>query len=208
MERTDKLISTVLNPFFLSPVLFIMIAFRNAGSHAETGVIAAIAIGFQTLIPLLILYVLKRRNLIANFDVPRRTNRNRPFVFGLLSVAAALLVYYMLPWPWTMVLALLALAGLVNGVISGLINLKWKISIHTNGMASFGTGLLYLTAFGYLEPLPGYPWVVVGVLFMLTLLVIRARIRLRMHTPAQAFAGAVAGIALTWVQLILYLPGL
>jgi membrane-associated phospholipid phosphatase len=196
-ERIATWISTVLNPFFLAPVLFIMLARQHSVSLYETSLIISVAVLFYTLLPLFILFGFKRRKLIINYDVPVRSNRNKPFILGLCSYAAGLAIYLTLPFESAWIYAAISAMMLANGVLSALINLQWKISIHSNGIASFSAGLLYLVTYGYLDPVPGYPVIAVIILFLLTAAVVWSRIVLGAHTPAQAVAGAVLGIVLT-----------
>jgi membrane-associated phospholipid phosphatase len=74
-----------------------------------------------------------------------------------------------------------------------LVNLRWKISIHTMGIAGPTTVLIFV--FGY--------W---GALLALLLPpVIWSRVYLKKHTVAQALAGAAVGFLLTAFTLWLLL---
>jgi len=196
-ERIATWISTVLNPFFLAPVLFIMLARQYSVSLYESSFIISVAVLFYTLLPLFILFGFKRRKLIISYDVPVRSNRNKPFVLGLCSYAAGLAIFLMIPFESAWIYAVISAVMLLNGILSALINLHWKISIHSNGIASFSAGLLLLVWFGYLFPFPGYPVIAVLILFLLTAAVVWARIVLGAHTTAQAVAGAVLGAVVT-----------
>lgn len=204
-ERIATWISTTLNPFFLAPVLFVLLAQRHALSMYESSVIISVAVLFYTLLPLFILFGFKRRKLIISYDVPVRSNRNKPFVLGLISYAFGLALFLMLPFQSAWIFAAISAAMLVNGAFSALINLQWKISIHSNGIASFSAGWLFLIMTGYLDPVPGYPVILTLLLLLTTAAVVRARIGLKAHTPAQAIAGAVTGVVFTVGQLWLYL---
>lgn len=204
-EKISSRISTLLNPFFLAPLLFILLAPQMSVSAFETSFVISTAVLFYTVLPLFILYGFKRRKLIISYDVPVRSNRNKPFVLGLCSYAFGLAVFLMLPFQSSWIYAAMSATMFVNGAFSALINLLWKISMHANGIASFSAGLLFLTAAGFLDPLPGYPVFLSILLVLLTAAVIRARIELKAHTPAQAFGGAALGILLTLGQLWLYL---
>jgi hypothetical protein len=204
-ERIASWISTILNPFFLAPVLFIMLAQQHPLSLYESSVIISVAVLFYTLLPLFILFGFKRRNLIISYDVPVRSNRNKPFILGLSSYALGLALFLMLPFQSAWIFAAISVAMLVNGTFSALINLQWKISIHSNGIASFSAGWMFLIMTGYLDPVPGYPVILTLLLLLTTAAVVWSRIELMAHTPAQAITGAVMGILLTVGQLWLYL---
>ncbi|MFU8859854.1 MAG: hypothetical protein ACNA8K_05470 [Cyclonatronaceae bacterium] len=204
-EKISSHISILLNPFFLSPLLFILLASQMSVTAFETALVVSMAILFYTVLPLFILYGFKRRKLIISYDVPVRSNRNKPFVLGLCSYALGLAVFVLLPFQSAWIYAAISAAMLVNGGLSALINLIWKISMHANGIASFSAGLLFLTAAGFLDPLPGYPVVLSVLLFLVTAAVTGARIILKAHTPGQAVGGAFFGWLLTTGQLWLYL---
>ena len=204
-ERIATWISTTLNPFFLAPVLFILLTQRYPVSLYESSIVLSVAILFFTLLPLFILFGFKRRKLIISYDVPVRSNRNKPFVLGLGSYAIGLALFLMLPFQSAWLYAAISAAMLVNGIFCALINLQWKISIHSNGIASFSAGWLFLITTGYLDPVPGYPVILTLLLLLTTAAVVWARIGLKAHTPAQAIGGAVAGVVLTLGQLWLYL---
>jgi membrane-associated phospholipid phosphatase len=77
------------------------------------------------------------------------------------------------------------------------INLYWKISIHTMGIAGPTTVLIFV--FGYWGALLG----------LLLPPVIWSRVYLKKHTAAQAITGAILGFVLTAVALsllLLYAP--
>jgi sulfopyruvate decarboxylase TPP-binding subunit len=81
---------------------------------------------------------------------------------------------------------------IVNGLVLLVITLKWKISIHTSGITSPVTALVYLLGTRMLP------------LFMLFLPVAWARLELKAHDKKQITAGAVISSVLTWLQMAFY----
>lgn len=151
---------------------------------------------FAAIVPLSTLLIWETRtNAKVDLDVPSRTERGHPLLFASASylIGTAALIAANAP-----LLTTVLMFGYFAGTLClFVINLYWKISIHTMGIAGPTTVLIF--AFGY--------W---GVLLGLLLPpVIWSRVYLKKHTVAQAIAGAILGFVLTAVALsllLLYAP--
>ena len=151
---------------------------------------------FAAIVPLSMLLLWETRTKAKiDLDVPARTERGRPLLFACTSylIGTAALVVAHAP-----LLTTVLMFGYFAGTLClFFINLYWKISIHTMGIAGPTTVLIFV--FGY--------W---GVLLGLLLPpVIWSRVYLKKHTVAQAIMGAVLGFVLTAVALsllLLYAP--
>ena len=151
---------------------------------------------FAAIVPLSMLLLWETRTKAKiDLDVPARTERGRPLLFACTSylIGTAALVAAHAP-----LLTTVLMFGYFAGTLClFFINLYWKISIHTMGIAGPTTVLIFV--FGY--------W---GVLLGLLLPpVIWSRVYLKKHTVAQAIMGAVLGFVLTAVALsllLLYAP--
>lgn len=151
---------------------------------------------FAAIVPLSMLLLWETRTKAKiDLDVPARTERGRPLLFACTSylIGTAALVVAHAP-----LLTTVLMFGYFAGTLClFFINLYWKISIHTMGIAGPMTVLIFV--FGY--------W---GVLLGLLLPpVIWSRVYLKKHTVAQAIMGAVLGFVLTAVALsllLLYAP--
>ena len=151
---------------------------------------------FAAIVPLSMLLLWETRTKAKiDLDVPARTERGRPLLFACTSylIGTAALVAAHAP-----LLTTVLMFGYFAGTLClFFINLYWKISIHTMGIAGPATVLIFV--FGY--------W---GVLLGLLLPpVIWSRVYLKKHTVAQAIMGAVLGFVLTAVALsllLLYAP--
>ena len=151
---------------------------------------------FAAIVPLSMLLLWETRTKAKiDLDVPARTERGRPLLFACTSylIGTAALVVAHAP-----LLTTVLMFGYFAGTLClFFINLYWKISIHTMGIAGPTTVLIFV--FGY--------W---GVLLGLLLPpVIWSRVYLKKHTVAQAITGAVLGFVLTAVALsllLLYAP--
>jgi membrane-associated phospholipid phosphatase len=136
-----------------------------------------------------------KRTNANDVDVPARTERNHPLLFASASYLIGFVVLVTVHAP--LLTTAIMLGYSLGTLLLFFINLSWKISIHTMGIAGPTTVLVFV--FGY--------W---GLLLGLLLPpVIWSRIYLKKHTVAQAIAGAVLGFILTTIMLsllLLYAP--
>jgi membrane-associated phospholipid phosphatase len=147
---------------------------------------------FAAIVPLSVLLIWESRtNAKFDLDIPARTDRNHPLLVAAASYLIGTVVLVAVHAP---LLTTVIMFGYFAGtVFLFFINLHWKISIHTMGIAGPTTVLVFV--FGY--------W---GVLLGLLLPpVIWSRVYLKKHTLAQAVTGAILGFVLTAVTLSLLL---
>ena len=138
---------------------------------------------FAAIVPLCILIVWARRTNAHDMDVPARTDRNLPLLLATVSYFVGTAVLLIIRAP---LLSTAVMFGYFAGTLFiFLVNLRWKISIHTMGIAGPTTVLVYV--FGYWGALLG----------LLLPPVIWSRVYLKKHTLAQALAGAFVGFLLT-----------
>jgi membrane-associated phospholipid phosphatase len=173
-----KWLSIVFNPLFAGIGAYLVVGFYAPAGGANGPAWAGIALLLQVLPPLLFYVVQLRRGAFSDPDVSVREERNQLYLLGsaavLISLAA--LALFGAPRP----LVALSVGTLVLGVVCGLINLSWKISMHAAGMGSLATvALLYAGPLGLM-------------LWALAALVGWARVRTRNHTPLQVLAGFFA----------------
>ena len=165
-------------------------------NYSRSGGLSFIALTFLTtlfaaIVPLSILIIWARRTNAHDMDVPTRTDRNHPLLLATVSYLIGTAVLLIIRAP-------LLSTALMFGYFAGtlfifLVNLRWKISIHTMGIAGPTTVLVFV--FGYWGALLG----------LLLPPVIWSRVYLKKHTVAQAIAGAVVGFLLTASALWLVL---
>jgi membrane-associated phospholipid phosphatase len=179
-----RLISQIFHPVTLSIVsIFIVGAFGVRPLNSGLGW-ATLCTIIQVLPPTIFFTVRLRQGAYTDDDVSVRSQRNELYLFGMVTVLAGMALLSILGAP-TPFVALLASAALING-LSWLINLFWKISIHSAGIGSCAT-----IAALHSEPLGLLLWVCALSLGW-------ARVRTRNHTPMQV----VAGLALACVCVV------
>jgi membrane-associated phospholipid phosphatase len=173
-----KWLSIVFNPLFAGIAAYLVVGFYAPAGGANGPAWAGTALTLQVLPPLLFYIVQLRRGAFSDPDVSVREERNQLYLLGSASVLISLAVMALFGAPRPLVA--LSVGTLVLGVVCGLINLSWKISMHAAGMGSLATvALLYAGTLGL-------------VLWALAALVGWARVRTRNHTPLQVLAGFFA----------------
>jgi len=174
-----RMLSQIFNPIFVTIASYLLIGFQTPG---ETGLIWAGGIIAIQALPSAAYYLVRlRQGAFSDADVSVRHERNELYLFGTVAVLATigLLLAFDAPRPF---LALtVGMLGL--GIICGLVNLSWKISMHGAAIGALATvALLYSNVLGM-------------ALWACAVAVAWARVRTRNHTPRQVLAGFVAAAA-------------
>jgi membrane-associated phospholipid phosphatase len=181
-ETLARLITNVLNPFLVGLVIIVMLAFEGTDTTAEALKWAAIALALSVL-PVLaaVIYLVKRKKLDGVFENPRW---QRTAVY-LLAVALGIFGWWLLghlnaPEELEATFA----AGAAAVLVFTIINLFWKISLHTAFIA--GAAAILILVYGAMGfwlavLLPPVAW---------------ARVELRQHSWRQVTAGAAIAAAI------------
>ena len=146
-----------------------------------------VSILFGFLFPSITMYAFVK---IKGISYDNRESR----LFPLLSVAAVYftgaLVVHEMAAPINTTILMFCYG--TNTLMIYLINLKWKISVHSMGVAGPTTALVF--ALGALG----------GVLGLIMLPVVWSRLYMRKHTPGQVAAGGLLGYLLTSIQFFFF----
>ncbi|MGB7968027.1 MAG: PAP2 family protein [Methanobacterium sp.] len=189
-KKIARLISDITQPPVVSIPIFAIINYVLLGFNNSL-VITMICWIFGAFLPITTSLILIRK-MHTDMDITDRTKRTLPLFFAVCSYLIGFLVLLSMGAP-ALTTALMFIYS-SNTLIILFINLSWKISIHTMGVAGPAVVLTYL--FGIL-----------GLLFGLLIpLVMWSRVELKKHTISQVLAGGLAGIVLTYVQLYFILP--
>ena len=189
-KKIARLISNVTQPPVVSIPTFAIINYVLLGFN-NSMVITIICWIFGAFLPITTSLILIRKMHI-DIDITDRTKRTLPLFFAVCSYLIGFLVLLSMGAP-ALTTALMLIYS-TNTLIILFINLSWKISIHTMGVAGPTVALTYL--FG-----------ISGLLFGLLIpLVMWSRVKLKKHTISQVLAGGIAGIILTYIQLYFILP--
>lgn len=181
-ETLARLTTNIINPFLTSFIVIVLLAFKGTDSTGEALKWAAIALAFSVL-PLLaaVFFLVRRKKLDGFYTNPRRQRVGVYLLASALGVAG-----YVVLWRLGAPVLLVAVfaAGLAAIAVFTVINIFWKISLHTAFLT--GAAAVLIIVYG-----AAAAWTV-----LLIPAVTWARIELKQHTPAQAGVGAImaAGI--------------
>lgn len=185
-----RLLSQIFHPILLNIATFLIVGYYTLATHAAGLEWAGLCILVQVLPPTVFFFIRLRQGAYSDEDISVRQQRNEMYMFGFVWVliAAALLAWLGAPTPLIAVM----IAELALGLIGGVINLFWKISVHAAAIASTATiALLYSRTLGIL-------------LWLCALAVGWARVRTGNHTLMQVLAGfgCAAGVVLIVFRVI------
>jgi membrane-associated phospholipid phosphatase len=185
-----RLLSQVFHPIPLNIVTFLIAGYYGPTSHAAGLRWAGLCILAAVLPPTIFYRLRLRHGVYGDEDVSIRQQRNELYLFGFgwVLVTTIALVPLGAPRPLLGVMCV----ALALGLIGGLINLFWKISVHSASIASAATiALIYSRDLG------------IG-LWVCALAVGWARVRTGNHTPMQVLAGlsSAAAIVLVVFQVV------
>lgn len=194
-------ISIFTNPPIITIPLFLIICIILASSGtpftdsfsfnwSQFIVTELISLIFTSILPLAIIMHWARK-LNTDKDISNKEDRFIPLIVGVVSYFIGFLIALILGV--SNFLIVLILCYTVNTFLVMLITVKWKISIHTTGLAGPVAALIML-----LGP--------IGALFGLVYpVLIWSRYTLEKHTMAQAIAGGVFGLIMTVLEAYLYM---
>ena len=177
-----KLTSKILGPFLIGPLLILLIVFKSAASFSDA-IRWVLILLVLTVLPGLVGFIwLMRQRRLDNL-IQFREQRTRLYLLASTSAAIGLGILLSLHAPAAIIATFVT--GLAVLVTFTLINLWWKISVHTAYVtASAVVTIILYGAIGLLA-------------LALAPLIAWARLKLNHHTVAQVSAGAVLAGAFT-----------
>jgi hypothetical protein len=178
--RLARLVTEVLAPSVLVTGMTLVGVVRVSRSGRDLLVWGGPALLFCAVIPIAVLVHGVRRGTLSDRHIGDRTQRARPLLLGLASVAAGLALLAALRAPAVLLAMIVVMFAL--GAVCTVVNHWWKLSIHAACVAGSTTVLVLL--FG---PALHVGWALVAA-------VAWSRVELRDHTWPQVVAGTAAGI--------------
>jgi membrane-associated phospholipid phosphatase len=176
-KRLARIISNIVNPFLVSFVVIILLAFESTSSTSDALKWSSISIVLSVLpVFAVVIYLVRNQKLEGVFVNPRRQRNKIYLLASTLAVVGCLVLFYA-GAPRLLVAAFVS--GLVGIVVFMGINFFWKISLHTAFATASVTVLI----------------IVYGAMGALTAVVIPpvawARMGTKLHSPAQVITGAL-----------------
>jgi hypothetical protein len=178
-KRAARLLTDVLNPYFIFTVLYTLVAYSEASApraalYVSAELAAAVFVAGYV-------FLLRLRRRVGDFWISTRAERIMPALVLLGAFVALLGALALLGAPETLLRTTLSM-GLASATVA-VITLLWKASAHSAVAGHAVTASLLIL---------GLP----GLLFALILsLVFWSRVVSGAHTLAQALAGAGVGAA-------------
>ncbi len=199
-----RAVSVVFHPLFI-PTLGMFILFRLNSYVAHSLTVEArrfilLLVFVNTAIaPVLAVVLLKRFGHINDWLLQNRAERILPL---MISSVMFLLTYYMLfRLPLPSLIYFYVMGGTLLVLMALLVSFFWKISIHTMSMGGL-VGFLVVASILLSKDLS----LLIVMALLASGLTASARIQLKAHTPAQVYAGFVAGFAGMWVLFLYLMP--
>ncbi|MFC2033819.1 phosphatidic acid phosphatase [Chloroflexota bacterium] len=176
-KRIAHLTSNVLNPFLLCMAVIMLLSFISSSSMLDALKWSFISIILSVLPVFLFLLYMVKNDKIDTFFANIREQRTKIYLSaGFFSLVNGIVLFYLQA---PMILIMAFIAGFSTALIYMLINLWWKISLHTALVAASVTVLVML-----------YGWIAVAAVALVPLTA-WARIELEYHTLTQTAVGAL-----------------
>jgi len=94
-----RFISTVLHPFIVAPVTFFLLLQNTDHPALNRIIVFSVASIAAVILPLIHVYLIKRRGHTSGLDIPEREKRISPFIVSIINYSLALIVIWLLRGP-------------------------------------------------------------------------------------------------------------
>jgi len=205
MARIARFISWVFHPLFM-PIATLGLAmlidpklsyFLNAGILLRFfSFLAIMTIAF----PAVSILLLRYQGVISSVHMPDRQERTTPF--------AMVLVYYVITYGFLMRIPLdpvvycMQMGAILALVLTILINLSWKISVHMVGIGGLVGCIVALVT--YHRPMDATH--LIGGLMLIAGTVGTARLLLHAHEPKEIYGGFFLGLSCVFITVAIGAP--
>lgn len=176
-QKIASLTSNILNPFLISLAVILLFSFSSTATFSEAMKWALITMGISIVpIFLVIVYVVHGGGFDDIFTSVRQQRTKIYLAAGVSAILGYLVLTYMKAPP---ILVASFTAVLSMAAIFMVINLRWKISVHTGCIAASSMVLVMLYGWNAAVTVPLVP------------LTAWSRVELEEHSLAQAVTGAL-----------------
>ncbi|MBS1683020.1 MAG: hypothetical protein JST48_15015 [Bacteroidetes bacterium] len=195
-----KIISVVFHPLLLATYLVLMLSYffpaMLAIHPSQLWPVVAFVFGFTFLVPVANLLFFRFSGMISSLQMPTKKERIWPFVFiSGIYLFILFLFYFKFQFSINFDKLMAITTSLV--VAATLINLFYKVSVHSLAMGGWVGFLLPLLRFS-----PNLLWPTCAVIVVAGL-VISSRLLLNAHTLQQTLVGSVTGVLVARVGMYL-----
>ena len=148
------------------------------------------------LFPMASIYIMIRSKIITDFNISKRKERFPVLIVVLIYYSLAYIVFKDLNENLVQIIdnfLSLLFGGLILLILSLIISLKWKISLHSVGVSGMAAGFIALsTTMGFVK---NYDQLILinGLLLIIMGIVSSSRLFLKAHKPLEVYAGLILG---------------
>lgn len=189
-NKIARLISTIFLPPTFSFLNFTYLNFYYDQNSSQLIVNLLVSLSATVILPIIYFVIQRRNGNIHDNDAVIKEQRNNTYIFTIVLFMITSILLYLNGAP--VLITSLMLCYFINTSLVFLINLFYKISVHTFTAAGS------LALFTLISP------ILAGILSIITLAVMWARIQLKVHTQGQVMLGLACGIFLTLIGLNLF----
>jgi hypothetical protein len=199
MQRTAHFFSSLFHPLFVvfiasAGVLYFFPSYNQADdSRLRLIIVVALAVG-TIFLPMVSVFMMLKMGRISSVRMENQRERNWPLLQTIIIYMAAFYVLRARVVP--PFIPFFLLGSIVGLLLTLLINLRWKISLHLVAWGGMCGGLL--AAFVQLEE--GPPWMLASA-FLVAGIVGTSRLLLQAHSPAQVYAGFTLGFGVEFAVI-------
>lgn len=200
MRFLAKIISYLFHPLWMP--LYVVLIFWEMDSRVhfftQSSVwfyILLVVMINSVIIPILMFWMMKRLSIISSLEMEYQKDRVYPFLITGIFYVTTWLVFYNFG-----ILDLIAYLFIVAAVlvfIALIVNVFWKISIHSMSMGAMSVFIIYMTSVHFIST----SWPTYLVVFI-SGLVGYARLKLGSHNPSQVYVGFLSGALVTSLFLM------
>lgn len=199
-DRVATLVSACLNPLLMSALAVGLVATGYDAPRAEVWAVIGLSMMFMFIMPLFYLLALFRTGRVRSLALRDRMKRRWPMI---ISIVLMIILYpSLLAVAQTTAAAVLSVAGiyLVNTVLLLMITVRYRISLHAVGLASF---VAITAVFGALPSFEGFPGgtALFAVAVASLPLIAWARIRKRENETGEVVLGILFGLVVPTLEL-------
>ena len=192
LEKPAKIISIIFHPL-LMPVYGMAIIFSAPTllgylPFNVKKLLLLIILVNNVLLPLSLMPFFIHRKIISSWALNERKERNIPLIITALLYGTTSYIIFRFPIP--LFLKSFIFATAILSVLVILINLFWKISLHSVGAGAL-VGLVFLLSLKMLTPLD---WYLISAIIIAGL-ILSSRLRLNHHSPTQVWIGLLTGFS-------------
>lgn len=199
-RRMAQLLSIVFQPMFM-PLLTAWMLFNSHTYIDFTSESVVRKFVYLTLLlttvilPVMVFGYLFRKKIITTYHIDKREERKYAFVVTIFFMGLTYWIFSKASLP--AIFYAMIIGGMISIVISALITLLWKISIHmmgVGGLVGSIAGLSYLLKMD-LSAMIYFSLFVSGLTGF-------ARLKLFAHTPAQVYCGFTLGLVVMFLTVV------